>query len=452
MSDMNEFDGKVETGEAKGLTRRGFLGAAAVVGAAAGIMGAGAFAADPALAYGTVEPPVSWDYEADVVIVGYGGAGGHTAINAADAGMKVLLLEKYPQDTATDVLHRPSARYAGGICVCAKDAQAASDHLYALSMGNTPKAVCDVWGQGATENAAYLQGLGAATSPTAAQYPTPTWENGTGNVAEFPNFVGGTTIGTSTVAGGGPRMMQIVFENVKKRMAAPTAKGGQIQVLWQTAGSKLIQDPDTKEVKGVVGLQGQSGYGAPNGNAEITIKARYAVVLCTGGFEYDEERKMNSLRAYPSWFYTNPNNSGEGIRMGQAVGADLWHMNVLSGRAITHHAGAVKGNNVGLGLPFIIVNKLGKRWWYETPWPSHNRGSSSSTAPLTTQKYRRPPPRPTSPTRRGSSMTRRLTAAICRSSSARTAVVTSAMLHRRNCSTGRPGAPAWRLRSRMVGS
>ena len=35
MSDMDDFDGQVETGETKGLTRRSFLGAAAVAGAAA---------------------------------------------------------------------------------------------------------------------------------------------------------------------------------------------------------------------------------------------------------------------------------------------------------------------------------------------------------------------------------------------------------------------------------
>ena len=73
-------------------------------------------------------------------------------------------------------------------------------------------------------------------------------------------------------------MMQIVFQNVQKRMAAPTPAGGQIKVLWQTAGTKLVQDPDTGEIKGVVALQNQKGYGAPNGDTEITIKAKRAVV------------------------------------------------------------------------------------------------------------------------------------------------------------------------------
>ena len=235
-------------------------------------------------------------------------------------------------------------------------------------------------------------------------------------------------------------------------MAAPTPAGGQIEVLWQTAGSKLIQDPDTGEIKGVVGLQNQKGYGGPNGDTEITIKAKRAVVMCTGGFEFDEERKRNFLRAYPSWYYTNPNNSGEGIRMGQAVGADLWHMNVISGRAITYHEGRIKGNNVSTGLPFFIVNKKGERWWYETPWPSHNAWLEFVNCSTEDAEEQKVPKGHTSRTRRGSSMTRRLAAAIRRSSSAETAVGTSAI--RRRCSTGRmrSSAPEWWMRSRRAGS
>ena len=40
--------------------------------------------------------PEKWDYEADVVVVGYGGAGACAAIAAHDAGVQALILEKAP--------------------------------------------------------------------------------------------------------------------------------------------------------------------------------------------------------------------------------------------------------------------------------------------------------------------------------------------------------------------
>jgi len=43
----------------------------------------------------------SWKEEAEVVVVGYGGAGAVTAIAAHDAGAKGLILEKQSSDTPT---------------------------------------------------------------------------------------------------------------------------------------------------------------------------------------------------------------------------------------------------------------------------------------------------------------------------------------------------------------
>ena len=41
--------------------------------------------------------PPKWDTEADVVVVGFGGAGAATAITAHGLGAKVLMLEKAPE-------------------------------------------------------------------------------------------------------------------------------------------------------------------------------------------------------------------------------------------------------------------------------------------------------------------------------------------------------------------
>ena len=41
--------------------------------------------------------PSNWDTEAEIVIVGFGGAGAAASITASDLGAKVIILEKAPQ-------------------------------------------------------------------------------------------------------------------------------------------------------------------------------------------------------------------------------------------------------------------------------------------------------------------------------------------------------------------
>ena len=81
------------------LSRRSFLKGTA---AAALSMAAASVMAQPAKAEESVpfEKTVSWDAEFDAVVIGFGGAGASTAIAAADAGAKVLIVEKAPEGKA----------------------------------------------------------------------------------------------------------------------------------------------------------------------------------------------------------------------------------------------------------------------------------------------------------------------------------------------------------------
>src|SRR5690606_21836734 len=66
------------------------------------------------------------------------------------------------------------------------------------------------------------------------------------------------------------------------------------------------------------------------------LRSRQGVVLTTGGYGHDEGMKANYLKAPGIHFYGNPGNTGDGVRMAQAVGADLWHMNQMIGRGVGH--------------------------------------------------------------------------------------------------------------------
>jgi hypothetical protein len=79
--------------------------------------------------------------------------------------------------------------------------------------------------------------------------------------------------------------------------------------------------------------------------------------LASGGFEFDEWTKLQSLKAYPSHFLGSPANTGDGIRMATALGAQLWHMNCCSARLVIKFP----------DLPVAFNPVFGGSQWH-SPW------------------------------------------------------------------------------------
>ena len=72
------------------VTKRTFLKGLLATAAAGGVV-------SQASAKPQADLPAKWDREADVVILGYGGAGASAAITAKDAGADVVIFEKTVQ-------------------------------------------------------------------------------------------------------------------------------------------------------------------------------------------------------------------------------------------------------------------------------------------------------------------------------------------------------------------
>src|SRR5262249_16868807 len=75
--------------------------------------------------------------------------------------------------------------------------------------------------------------------------------------------------------------------------------------------------------------------------------------------------KRDYLKAAPVHFYGSPANTGDGVRIAQAAGADLWHMNAMVGRAVGHFEldGEDRNVMVRLGPPrHRIVDQDGPRF------------------------------------------------------------------------------------------
>jgi succinate dehydrogenase/fumarate reductase flavoprotein subunit len=271
----------------KDLSRRDFVKTTAV--GATALAGLGATEARAA------GLPEKWDKEADVVVVGCGGAGTTAAITAHDAGAKVLILEKAPEGGG-------NSRVGGGqfSFSTAEKKDNAATYLYAACNGTTPKDVCQAWADEMVHNREWFDKMGVAYSGNRL---------GGGDFRSLPG--GSDSIGTGLLKGYGLGWYKAIEKQLQSR---------KIEIMFNAPATELIQNPSTKEILGVK---------VKNEGKEKFIKARKGVVLCTGGFEFNEDMKKNYLRPtsikFTGWIY----NTGDGIKMAQAVGADLWHMNMI---------------------------------------------------------------------------------------------------------------------------
>lgn len=88
-----------------------------------------------------------------------------------------------------------------------------------------------------------------------------------------------------------------------------------IQILYSSPAQRLIKVDG--EIRGVIAKQD---------GKEITIKAKKAVCLTSGGYEYNEKMRRAFLEGpgVAGWsFYGTPYNTGDGIEMGILAGAAL---------------------------------------------------------------------------------------------------------------------------------
>lgn len=300
--------------------------------------------------------PASWDREADVVIVGYGGAGATCAFTAAEAGAEVLVLEKGDQGGGN------SACIAGSLLVTSVDDEQALTYLDWMCAGQTEKDVLQAYVDGLRDVPQFQSRLGFDLKPDPQPF------RADGFFPEFPQAPGNEgLLGISYIAAPGGAAM---WESI-----ARLAEGAGARIEYSTPASRLIQDPTTRAIVGVIA---QTADGS-----EIAVKARRGVVLATGGYEFNEEMRQQYLTHCPVLFLGSPNLTGDGVAMASAAGAKLWHMNSAAGPlywGIEVEKGRVyvtydfmKMAGFGHNAPvyqqagsMILVDKYGRRFHNET--------------------------------------------------------------------------------------
>jgi succinate dehydrogenase/fumarate reductase flavoprotein subunit len=249
----------------------------------------------------------TWDRSTDIIVVGFGAAGGVAAIEAADCGAQVLVLEKMPDPGGL------SAVSAGGARVC-NDVEECYKYLLATSGGRTPDNIMRGLAEGMFEIPAYLQKLADAVgakmkvTPALGNYPFPGYESlAYCQIDSVPALDGLTSYRAIRGIKEGTKLFKVLEDNVAAR---------NVPVLYNATADRLLRD-DKGEIIGIAAtIEGKSQR----------IQARKAVILACGGYEHSEEMKRQYFQAQPVLTGSFVGNTGDGIRMAQAVGADLWHM------------------------------------------------------------------------------------------------------------------------------
>jgi succinate dehydrogenase/fumarate reductase flavoprotein subunit len=245
--------------------------------------------------------------DVDVVVVGFGFAGAAAAIEAADAGARVLLIEKMAQPGGI------SACSAGGVRIT-RDPDASFEYLKATNAGTTPDDVLRTLADGMAGVAAVVEaharqsGAVATINWRSGNYPFPGHDSfGFVSITELPGVDLERTFPHLRGLRGGARLFKVMQDAVAAR---------QIPVRLQTRADRLLRDSS-----GTV-----SGLLAEGPGGRLRIEARGGVILACGGFEADPVMQAQYWQEKPVLPGAFRGNTGDGIRMAQAVGADLWHM------------------------------------------------------------------------------------------------------------------------------
>jgi succinate dehydrogenase/fumarate reductase flavoprotein subunit len=271
-------------------------------------------------ASGSVE---RWDHEADVVVVGFGCAGSCAAIEAAELGADVLVLERASGGGGT-AANSGGLIYLGGGTPVQRESGFEDDteEMYKFLMAACGPGVdadkIRVFCDGSLEQFRWLEEHGVPFKRTF--YPEPGKEPPTDDCLVYSG--GEEAWPFNEIARPAPRA---------HKPRAPGAAGGFLmqklltaasrtatKVLEDTRAERLITDGDGVVV-GVVARQ--------TGDLRC-IRARRGVVLTAGGFISNREmtRRYAPQLARANWRVGTDGDDGSGILMGMGAGADAIRM------------------------------------------------------------------------------------------------------------------------------
>jgi succinate dehydrogenase/fumarate reductase flavoprotein subunit len=320
-----------------------------------------------------IDDVTSWTDDADVVVIGFGIAGGSAAVSAAAAGARVLVLEKAAAAGGTTSMAGGHFYLGGGTAVqqaTGHDDSPEEMYKYLVSQSREPehdkiRAYCD----GSVEHFNWLEALGFQFERS--YYPgkvvVPPGTEGlsyTGNEKVWPFCEQATPAprGHSVPVPGELGGASMVIDLLLKRAADLG-----VQIRYETGATGLVVDAD-----GAV-----AGVRWKHFTESGEIKAN-SVIIAAGGFamnadmvaEYTpalgQERKTKHHGTVAPYILGNPNDDGLGIKLGLSAGGVAQNLDQLFITAAAYPPEIL--------LTGVIVNKDGNRFVAEDSY--HSRTSA----------------------------------------------------------------------------
>ncbi|MFC6164897.1 MULTISPECIES: NAD(P)H-dependent oxidoreductase [Lactiplantibacillus] len=259
---------------------------------------------------------LKWSASYDVIVLGFGAAGASAARFAADNHAKTLLV-----DAAPNGHEGGNVRYAGQVVATGTDYDQLLAYYQAMfgsididedllatyvhgmvNMRDYFKTYLDVKDP-VSYNDTYK--YGPKTGPSDALAP------------EYPEFPGAKAFDLTLVHEG--FFDAALWKNLRQHVLD---RADNIDVWLDSPAEQLIQDPETKAILGVQ---------IKRNGVSVNIRARNGVVMTMGGFETNQKYIQDYLGAPHLAPIGSLYNRGDGIRMAEAVGADMWHMHSYEG-------------------------------------------------------------------------------------------------------------------------
>ena len=252
---------------------------------------------------------IKWNADYDVLVLGFGGAGGSAARFAADNGAKVLLVDAAPYGHEGG-----NTRYSAQHVAMAHDKQKIQEYFDQLAATyEYSKTTMNTYLEGLVNMPKYFKKyFGIDPFVWSRDFKPGDHLAHKTHLCEYPEFKSSETFDFTLVhnqdfdAG--------LWKQIRKEVMK---RDKQINIWLKSRAMELIQNPHTNQIEGAL---------IERNHKEYYIHAKNGVVVATGGFENNPAMQQDYLHVTQLTPLGTLYNCGDGIKMTQDVGARMWHM------------------------------------------------------------------------------------------------------------------------------